>query len=444
MSAAPTAPGSARQLTLVDCLGIGVNGIVGTGIFLLPASVYAASGGLSWAAWFAVGGLCLLIGLCFAEVASMTDRSGGPYAYARDAFGESFGFAVGWMALATTLLGYSAVARGFGQNLSYLLPVFSQDWAQVVLAFGIILSLGALNWFGVKLGAWTSDLFSVAKLVPLLLFVGVGLFFVNWGKLSAPPPGGAVPAWEALRLGGLAGLFACTGFEYIPVPAGETANPRRAVPLALVGSLFGATLLYALVQVVVVGTHPALAGSEKPLAESAAVFGGGWAGRAVTVGALISAFGFCTGSALVGPRYLAAFADDGILPRFLGWRHARHLTPTVAIVVVAGLSALLAGFLDFRRLADLNNAAVFAQYLPTCLAVLVLRVKKPDAPRPFRLPLGPVIPVLAIAGSLLFIWGTHSRDLYFALWVLLGGLVLFAAAKLLRRGRAVPAMPPQP
>ena len=115
----------ARQLTLTDCVGIGINGIIGSGIFLLPARVYAQAGGFSWAAWVAVGGVCLLVGLCFGEVASMTTRSGGPYAYAREAFGEPIGFGVGWMALASTVLGYAAVARAVGRNLSFVAPSFA-------------------------------------------------------------------------------------------------------------------------------------------------------------------------------------------------------------------------------------------------------------------------------------------------------------------------------
>src|SRR5207253_2809545 len=144
-----TAP--ARRLSLVDCVGIGINGIIGSGIFLLPARVYAQAGGLSWAAWFAVGGICLLVGLCFGEVASMTSRNGGPYAYARDAFGEPIAFAVGWMSVVSILFGYGAVARALGRNLSYVVPALSSSVAQAGLAVAIIGVLAALNWRGIKL-----------------------------------------------------------------------------------------------------------------------------------------------------------------------------------------------------------------------------------------------------------------------------------------------------
>ena len=426
-----------RPLSLLDCVGIGINGIIGSGIFLLPTRVFAASGAFSWAAWFATGAVCLLVGLCFGEAAGRTDSNGGPYVYARDAFGATAGVAVGWMAFASILLGYGAVARGLGRNLSYLIPALSSEGAQIGLALAIIALLAALNWRGVKPGAIASDLFSGAKLVPLLLFIGAGLFFVDWSRIGASPPAGQ-SQWGALKLGGLAALFACTGFEYVPVPAGETDNPRRNVPLALMGSLFGATLLYALVQVVFVGTHPNPAAADKPLAEAASAFAGAWAGRFLTVGAVISSFGFCAGVALVAPRYLAVLGEDAALPLVLARRHPRFGTPTVAIAATAVITAALAVFADFDRLSDLSNAAVFAQYVPTCLAVLVLRRRR-EPGRGFVLPGGPVIPLLATAGCLLFLNGIQRSDVIFSLVVLAAGLALHGAFLLLR-ARAVPRL----
>ena len=395
--------------------------------------VFQHAGGLSWAAWFVAGGLCLLIALCFAEVASFTARSGGPYAYAREAFGEATGFAVGWMASASTLLGYAAVARGLGQNAAYVLPVFESGAAQGALAMAVIAGLAVLNLRGARPGADASNLFSALKLAPLLLFALVGPFFVDWHRLSAPPPGGA-PTLEALRLGGLAGLFACTGFEYVPVPAGETRNPQRAVPLALLGSLLGATALYALIQVVLVGTHPDLAHADQALAESARAFAGPLAGQAIAFAAVVSSFGFCAGSALVGPRYFAALGEDGVLPSWMARRHSNSGAPGAAILFVSALTIALAFSLDFDRLADISVVALFTQYVPTCLAVVRLRHTRPNLPRPFRLPFGPAIPLLATAGCLLFLEGTRGADVLLSGLVLLAGLALYWARKW-RRGR---------
>src|SRR5439155_3206893 len=122
---------STNRMTLLDCVGLGINGIIGTGIFLLPAKVFQKAGGLSWAAWLAIGAVCLLVGLCFCEATGRADRNGGPYLYARDAFGRWVGVGVGWMALAANLFAYGAVARAFGRNLSFLVPVLNRAGPQI-------------------------------------------------------------------------------------------------------------------------------------------------------------------------------------------------------------------------------------------------------------------------------------------------------------------------
>ena len=413
-----------NRMTLLDCVGLGINGIIGTGIFLLPAKVFRNAGGFSWAAWLAIGGVCLLVGLCFCEASGRADRNGGPYLYARDAFGRWVGFSVGWMALAANLFAYGAVARGFGRNLSFLVPALNRAGPQIALAIAVIGGLAALNWRGIRPGALASDFFSGAKLIPILLFVAAGLFFVDWHRLSLPPPAGETKL-EALKLGGFAALFACTGFEYVPVTAGETENARRNVPLALIFSLLGSVLLYALVQVVFMGTHPDPGTADKPLAEAAAMFAGPWAGGFVTVGSAISSFGYLTAVALVTPRYLSALGENGEFPAFFARTSPRFRTPSVAILLTALVCAGLAVFADFDRLSDLNNAAVFAQYVPTCLAIPVLR--RTRGPSAFALPLGATIPVLATLGCILFLNGIHRDDAIFSLLTLALGLLLHAA-----------------
>jgi amino acid transporter len=424
VSAAP------KRLTLLDCVGLGINGIIGTGIFLLPAKVFGKSGGMSWAAWLAIGGLCLLVGLCFCEASGRADRNGGPLLYAREAFGRWIGFGVGWMSLASAVFSYGAVARGFGRNISYLVPALQQTGPQIALALVVIFGLAALNYCGVKPGALVSDFFSGAKLVPLLLFVAVGLFFVDWHRLALTPPAGETRL-EAIKVGGLAALFACTGFEYVPVPAGETDNPRRNVPLALFAALAGSILLYTLVQIVFMGTHPSPASADKPLAEAAGAFAGAWGGRFVAAGSIISSFGYLTGVALVAPRYLSSLGENGDLPGFFARAHPRFGTPFVAIGLTALTCSGMAVFADFDRLSDLGNVAVFGQYVPTCLAVLVLRRTRPASG--FVLPLGPTIPLLATLGCLVFLNGIQRADAIFALWTLAVGLGVHALYRLWRR-----------
>lgn len=425
---------AARQLTLFDCFGLGINGILGSGIFLLPAALQRRAGAHSPLAWLAVGSLCTLIALCFAEAASRTDRSGGPYRYAVEAFGPLVGFAVGWITMVSALLGYAAVARGFAEHAAFLFGGGDSAPALVACVVGLVTLLAAVNIIGIKPSARAGDVISVVKVLGLVGFVAVGLFFVRAANLHAPPAPAAGES-PGLFAAAFAGLFACTGFEYVPVPAGETVDPRRAIGLAMSISVVGATVLYALVQLVAMGTLPALGSSTRPLVDAARVFAGNAGANTIALVASLSALGFCAGSAMVVPRYVETFAEDAFLPRLLSLRSPRFGTPVVAIVSVSAAAALLGATLDFDKLADVSNVAVVAQYVSTCIAILVWRTRDPGGST-FRLPLGPTIPLCAIAGSVLFLFHVSRLELFFGAALLAAGLAFGAATRFLRRARA--------
>jgi len=390
----------------------------------LPAALARRAGGRSPLAWLLVGGLCALVALCFAEAAGRTDRSGGPYRYACDAFGPRVGFAVGWITVVSSLLGYSAVARGFAEHAAILVGRGGSRAIEDATAVALVAFLGLVNVVGVKPSARVGNTIGALKLLGLFAFIAVGAFAVRAGALHlAPSP----RAGETAGVGAaaFAGLFACTGFEYVPVPAGETKNATRAVGLAAVLSVVGATIIYAIVQVIAVGADPSLGRSAAPLVDAARAFAGSGGATAMAVVALISAFGFCSGSALVCPRYLESFAEDGFLPRPLATRSPRFATPVVAIAVTSLVVAPMAMALDFNQLADTSNVAVVAQYVSTAIAVIVMRRRHGPSPG-FRVPLGWTVPFLAIAGCALFMWQVAKGEIYLALGLLAGGVVLAA------------------
>jgi basic amino acid/polyamine antiporter, APA family len=390
-----------RQLSLFDVLCLGVNAIVGSGIYAFPGLLASSLGPASFLAFGLCGLIAAIIGLCFAEASGMFERSGGPYLYARAAFGgplvgDLLAYAIGWTCWAAAVLSWAAVARAIP-------PYLGQLWAPLGSSLAgpsavlISLLLGAINLLGVRPGAITTDLLTLAKLAPLAILVGAALFVgPRWPAGPIAPAGlGPLPA------AAFTAFFAFQGFEVVPVPAGETAHPRRNAPIAVLTSLLVATLLYMLVQWTAVASTPTVAGSSQPLAEMGRSLLGSVGARLVSSAAVISMLGFCAGVALAGPRYLEPLAADGFLPPALASRHPRWQTPYLAIIITTCVTALLILLLDFARLVNLSVLTVSAQYLATCLAVPLLRWRRPDQPRSFRLPAGPLLP---LAGLVVTVW----------------------------------------
>lgn len=435
VESAPAAARS-RRLSLLDCVAIGVNGIIGSGIFLLPGRMAQEAGAASIAAFLACGVLLGLIGLCFAEAAGRFERSGGSYLYAREAFGEPAGFAVGWMSLVSGVLGMSAVARGFGGSLAEFVPALRGAAPEGAVAAALLLLFGALNARGIKAGARASDLFSVAKLLPLVAFVALGLAHVKASAFMSAQP--IAPTVSGFAAAVFVAAFALSGFEVVPVPAGETERSRRAVPVAVLGALLGAAVLYAVIQAVAVGVYPAIAGSERPLADAARAAFGPIGATVIAAGAVISMAGFCAGSAITIPRYLTALAEDDILPARLGARDARTNSPVAAILLVSIAGAVCAALIDFGKLVDVSVTVVFLQYMGTCVAVPALRRKRPDLPYTWRVPGGAAIPALAtiVSIALLFAAKPGRRELAASAVLLAIGMAYYAARRGRGRGRA--------
>ncbi len=423
-------PGPRRQLSLFDVLCLGFNAIVGSGIYAFPGLLAQRLGPAAVLAFALCGAMSALIGLCFVEAASRFDRSGGPYVYAREAFGDLPGFVVGFTCWSAALISWAAVSAALIPYLGHLYTPLGAGAGGVAAAVGLTALLGVVNYLGVKPGAYTIDLLTVAKLLPLLLLLAAGLPAVDPRALAPFAPHGLGP------LPGVAFLafFAFQGFEVVPVPAGETRRPRRNAPLALMGSLRGRTLLYMALQLKAAGTTPNLAGAAQPLAEMGQALLGPLGGRLVAAAAVVSMVGFCAGVALAGPRYLQALAEDGHLPG-RGWgMHPRFGTPGRAILCTTGLTALLVATLNFERLVNLSVLTVCVQYLATSLAVPVLRRQPPPAGEaPYRLPGGPLIPASA---ALLTLWfGSHAgpREVPWFAGLLVAGVSLKLASGWWRR-----------
>jgi amino acid transporter len=354
-----------RSLGRFDITCLGLNAIVGSGIFALPDDLYRELGVLSPLAFVCCALGLMPIALCYARAASVCDKSGGPYVYASEAFGPRIGFGVGWMCFTNSVFSYAAVAAAAAAYAARLMPALGAPLTQKAVSVLIIALFAALNYRGAKPGAVAVITFTAGKFLVLGILVAVLLSRVEGPNfLHGPMPAGLGNLGSATFIA----LFAAQGFEIVPVPAGETRAPQRDVPFAVLSSLAVASLLYVLVQVVLVGSGANLTTSDAPLADAALAVAP-VLGVVIGVGALISTLGFVSGSALGTPRYLYAVAQEGQLPRQLAAIHAKYQSPHVAVLATAALATACVLPFDYRALIGMSNVAVAVQYLATCLAV---------------------------------------------------------------------------
>ena len=419
--------GLRRAVTRWQIVGMSLNGVIGSGVYLLPAAAAALLGPASlWAVPLA-GFAVLMLALCFAEAGSHFDEPGAAYVYTREAFGEFAGFQVGWMTWLTRIASGAALWNGFAQALTYLWPAAASGLAHFAAITVPLFAITAINILGVQHSARLSVALAIAKILPLLLLIAVGIPAIS-GSLLLPM---AVPDAAGLGQAALLLLFAYSGFENTAATAGEFRNPRRDVPFALVSVIIIVTILYTLIQLVAVGTLPDLAArvAGTPLADSATLIIGVWAGVILTLGGTISTAGNAASTAVVGPRYLYALARDRFGPDVLARVHPRYQTPAWAIVTQDALVWMLALSGSFVQLAMLSVIARLATYIGTAAAVPVLRKKFASTEHTFLLPGGPAIPLLALMLSLAFLASATVHNLIVGLVALLIGVAIY----LLRR-----------
>ena len=429
------APALLRELGRWDLTAIGVNQVIGGALFAQPSLYAAAVGG--WSPWLvaAVGVASLFIALSFAEVSSRFDATGGPYLYTRAAFGRFPGFEVGWMLWFTRAVSWAAVINVLATALGFYLPTLGSGWPRSTLIAAIIIAITAINIKGIRQSSLVLNVLTVGKLIPLVTFVVVGMFFID-PVLLVPHQS---PSLAQLSSTGLLLIFAFGGYEIIPVPAGEARDPRRAVPFALIMTIVIVTIVMTLVQVVALGTFPGLAGSKTPLVDAAVLFMGGTGAALLTVGAVFSTTGNNMGQAFSGSRNLFALAEQGDLPRFFGWVHPRFRTPVNAILVTSAVSLVLAVSGRYADLALVSALSRLLVYVATCASTLRLRspaLSRRVTPASFVVPLGPLIPGAAIAISLAMIAGARREQLIAGVISLVVGGVLYLIA--VRRGLPMP------
>jgi basic amino acid/polyamine antiporter, APA family len=400
-----------------------ISSTIGAGIFVLPALMSKSLGPAAPLAFICCAIAMVLFVTCFAIAGSRVSLTGGLYAYVEVAFGRYVGFLAGVLYGITALGAVAGVVNVLVNSIAVIAPFLGVGVLRIVVMIAVYGLLVAINVRGVRGGAGAVTVVTFAKLLPLLLFICAGVFFIHPANLTWT----TWPGSKALGDSVILLIFAFVGIEVALIPSGEVKNPARTVPRAAYLALVITTIIYITIQLVAQGTlGPDLANyKDAPLAEAAAKFLGNLGRTILVAGATISAFGFITSDILSSPRMIFAFGRDRALPAFFAHVHPRYRSPDVAIITYATLACGLSVTGTFEQLAVLSNVAVLLMYLLCCAACwfLVQRdVRTDPAIVGFNFPGMKIVPALAIIAIIWILAHATAREFVF------NGATLIAAS----------------
>ncbi len=423
-------PGLHRGLGRFDVVALCVNTIVGAAVFALPAVLALEAGRHSLAVILAAFAVVGCLALSLAEVSSRYDVTGGPQVYAQRTFGPAAGFTVGWLFSVSRIASYALISQVMLDYAAALWPALAPPLPRAAAITVFTFALAAINVRGVTRGAWTGNLLTIAKMVPLGLIAFAGLWYAGWNELPAAEPREPDGLLNAMNLA----LFACVGFDVAAIVSGELRNPRRDLPVSILGGLAISCLLYLLLMIACFGILPDTAATKLPLTEVAEHFLGSPGATLMAIAAVVSTAGGLAVQMLVSPRSIFALGEAGDLPRPITAVHRAFRTPHVAIIVYALLSWILAITGAFKYLLAIFVIARMLAYGSTAAALIVLRRR--EGPAPVTIPGGAVVSVLALAACAALI-ATQSwqavRDVAIVMFV---GFVIRALVRW--RTRSIP------
>ncbi len=429
-----------RAIGLRELTASIINVTIASSIFIMPATVAAGLGAAAPIAYLVCAVLMALIALCFAAAGSRVSLTGGLYAYIEVAFGGYAGYLGGFLYWATACLSVASVATAFVGAVGVFWPVLNQGVLRALLLVALFAALAVVNIRGIKPGIRLVETITAAKLIPLLVLVGVGMWSLNPDFLRASMPTVSQVGQVAIVL-----IFAFVGVEVALTPSGEIRDPSRTVPRAILTALAVATFVYLAVQIVAQGVlGPELPKyTEAPLAETAGRLLGNAGKLFLLAGGTVSIFGYIAGDMLGTPRALLALARNGVLPQRIATVHSRYRTPAVAIVVYAVIVSALAISSTFERLVIMANVSALLLYLLCVGASYELQRRDVRmAGQPFTLPGGATVQLLATSGIVWLLMQATARE-----WGILAAVVAaasvyyFIKAPSLRKSSAFSASP---
>jgi len=468
-------PGLRRSLGVWQLTSLGIGAIIGAGIF--SGAGTAISGGPNHVgagpglviSYVLVAIACGFAALCYAEFASMIPQAGSAYTYAYATLGELVAWIIGWDLIIEYAVGNIAVAvswsayfvtllEGFGIHLPAWLTTdprtASQGIAAVqaggevsasmqqaaaawtsapqVLGFPLIFNLPAvmivllITWvlvIGIRESAWANSVMVVLKLAILLFFITMGAFWVRPENWTPFMPNG----WNGVFVGASLIFFAYIGFDAVSTAAEEAKNPQKDMPRAMMYSLLVTSLIYIVVTLVMTGLVPwSQHATADPLAQAFTERGYNWAAGIISFGAIISMASVLLVFQMGQPRIFFSMARDGLLPQFAAKLHPRYRTPHVTTIITGLFVAFFAAFANINEVIELTNIGTLFAFVLVAVGVMVLRVREPERPRPFRTPAVWVVAPAAIlsCGFLMFQLPAITWE-RFAIWLAVGLVFYF-------------------
>jgi APA family basic amino acid/polyamine antiporter len=425
--------GLIRSIRKWDLVAIAVNAVIGAGIFGLPSRVYSIAGSYSLPLFLLCAVFAAMIVLCFAEVGSRFTETGGPYLYTREAFGSVTGFAVGWLIWIARLTAFAANTSILLSYVALFWPVVNAGLARAGVICAITVTLAAINVFGVRDVAITTNLLTIGKLVPLAILIVSGLFYMNPHRFSFGPP----PAPPALSNAMLLLVYAYTGFEMAVIPGAEITDPGRNLPSAILTAIGVVTVFYILIQIVCIGTLPSLSASDRPLADAAGRLLGPPGAVLLSAGAAVSVLGNLNVVMLSASRLPFAMAERGELPHILAAVNDRFRTPHAAILLTSAIMAALTLSGTFLYAVTISTISRLVIYTATCLALPVLRRRSGAPPAAFRVPGGMFVWIAVLGLSAWLLWNTSWRELRDTAIGGMIGLMVYALCRKQARSRGL-------
>ena len=417
--------GLKRSLSALDLTLLGIGAIIGTGIFVLTGTAAANQAGPAITMSYLAAGLaCAFAALCYAEFASMIPVAGSAYTYAYATLGELVAWMIGWDLILEYAVGSMTVAIGWSGYMQRLLAGVGIELPAAianapplgiinVLAVIIVLVIMILLVIGVRESARFNAVMVAVKGVAIVFFIGAGITFVRPENWSPFAPYG----WSGIMTAAAVVFFAYIGFDAVSTTAEEAKNPKRDLPIGIIASLVICTVLYLAVAAVLSGIVPVIhyraaadalpgvtiVGPEEsarflnaPVAYALAVIGQDWASYLVSAGAVAGITSVLLVMLMSQPRIFFAMSRDGLLPQGVSKVHPKFGTPYITTIITCVIVALVAGLTQIGVVAEMTSIGTLFAFVVVCAAVLMLRIKRPDAHRPFRVPAGPLFPVLGI------------------------------------------------